>query len=298
VIETKIASVLADQRILVTGVARNCQKTLRKDVFRISGSLKGCKTLSWLVVESDSNDKTVDILSALEKEIPNFRFLSLGDLRQAVPLRTQRIAHCRNAYLEELQSNPLYSNIDYVVVADLDGVNELISATGFASCWTRSDWDVSTANQRGPYYDISALVHPIWSPNYCWDQFNFLFTHNISKKRAIEAAVYSRMVTISEAENWIEVDSAFGGLAIYRRQALAGVQYDGLDGAGNEICEHLSLHRGIKANGYRVFINPRLVNAGLNAHSYQSTMVPRIVKSVARFFRPLAKLLPGARNSS
>ena len=261
----------SNSSILVAGVARNCEKTIENDVLRLAESLKGCKALAWLVVESDSADKTQDALGSLESSLAGFRFLSLGSLQQAMPIRTGRLAHCRNVYLDELASNPLYAGVDYVVVADLDGVNNLVTAEAMASCWDRTDWDVCTANQRGPYFDIWALRHPLWSPNDCWQQYHFLVAHKASKEASLWASMYTKMITVDESSEWIEVDSAFGGLAVYRRHVLAGVHYVGLDEAGDTVCEHVSLHRQIKANGHRIFINPKLINTADTDQARQRT---------------------------
>ena len=43
----------------------------------------------------------------------------------------------------------------------------------------------------------------------------------------------------------LEVDSAFGGLAIYPREAVEGLMYVGLDASGNEICEHVQFSMNI-----------------------------------------------------
>ena len=260
---------LSDKRLLVAGVARDCQKSVRSEVLRLLESLKPCRMLKWLVIESDSSDKTIDTLRDLEKEIPGFRFISLGPLAQQMPIRTQRIAHCRNAYLDELKSNPLYADIDYVVIADLDGVNNLVSSDGFASCWLRSDWGVCTANQRGPYYDIWALRHHLWSPNDCWRQYHFLLAMKANREAALWASMYTKMITIAESNDWIEVDSAFGGLAIYRRHALDDVFYSGLDETGGQVCEHVSLNSQIRSRGYRIFINPRLINTAHTDQAHQ-----------------------------
>jgi hypothetical protein len=84
------------------------------------------------------------------------------------------------------------------------------------------------------------------------------------------------MITLPEQGEWIEVDSAFGGLAVYRRGALNGVKYAGLDKSGDQICEHVSLHEQIKANGGYIFINPRLINTGETTHSRVHCVVPRL----------------------
>ena len=275
-IELQPASSLSELNILVAGVARNCEKTIQRDVFRLSESLKGCKALLWLVIESDSFDKTPDELQSLQSTLADFRFLSLGTLQHAMPIRTERIAHCRNVYLDELKSNPLYAEVDYLVVADLDGVNDLVTAQGFASCWTRSDWDVCTANQRGPYYDIWALRHPLWSPNDCWRQYHFLLEHGARREDALWAAMYTKMFTISENEDWIEVDSAFGGLAVYRKEVVDGVVYEGLDDAGEGVCEHVSVNTQIRSRGQRIFINPKLINAAETDQAHQRMLTQQL----------------------
>ncbi|HEY1803077.1 MAG TPA: hypothetical protein VGG45_01225 [Terracidiphilus sp.] len=88
------------------------------------------------------------------------------------------------------------------------------------------------------------------------------------------------MIVVNTTDDWIEVDSAFGGLAVYRRDALSGVKYVGLGEARHEVCEHVSLHRQIKSAGRRIFINPQLVNAGVTEHARKHLLVPRIRRYV------------------
>ena len=38
-------------------------------------------------------------------------------------MRCDRIAHCRNTYVEKINNNELYKNIDLILVVDLDGIN-------------------------------------------------------------------------------------------------------------------------------------------------------------------------------
>ena len=131
---------LSEARILVVGIARNCEKAIRHDVLQLHAAFQGAQQFHWFLVESDSSDKTLEVLASLESELPDFRFRSLGNLASSIPDRTDRIAYCRNVYLEELDSNPLYASVEYVVVADLDGVNNLVTSEGVDSCFTRSDW--------------------------------------------------------------------------------------------------------------------------------------------------------------
>lgn len=254
-------------RPLVAGLVRNCAKGIGVDLQLLQQALQGFGEVRWLLVESDSTDDSLKVLESLGRQLPGFRYVSLGSLRSQRPLRTDRIAHCRNAYLDELDHNPLYADVDTVFVTDFDRVNTHLTAQALRSCWQRDGWDGCMANQAGPYYDVWALRHPEWSPNDCFAQMRFLERQGLTPERALRAAVDSRMITISPEADWIEVDSAFGGLAVYRREALRGLRYHGLDAAGLETCEHVALHAQMRARGARLFINPRLINAGWTEHT-------------------------------
>lgn len=288
-------SLLSEQAMLVVGLARNCERTIRAEVRRISECLRACRALYWLVVESDSTDKTLDVLNAIKSETQHFRFISMGSLRKAMPMRTERLAHCRNVYLDQLRFDPAYSNVDYVVVADLDGVNDLLTAEGFASCWNRSGWDVCTANQSGPYYDIWALRHPVWNPSDCAKQYAFLTAHNVSRKVAAWTTAYAKMITIPQTEDWIEVDSSFGGLAVYRKSALEQARYIGVDEQGGQLCEHVSLHSQLRSKGYKIFINPRLVNTAETPHSRRAAQSNWHERRHILLLRKLKQKIMGSR---
>ena len=271
---------LRAKQFLVAGLAKNCSKSIKTDIAKVQSALKAFKHVQWLVIESDSRDGTVKKLGELKQEVENFRFISLGALRKELPLRTARIAHCRNRYLDELSANPIYTSVDYVIVADLDGVNDQLTERGFLSCWARDDWDVCTANQRGPYYDVWALRHKTWSPNDCWSQYKFLTQHGLSVNESLFAAIHSRMVKIDEGLDWIEVDSSFGGFAVYRRKALKGLRYVGLDDEGEMVCEHVQLHATLRAQGGHIFINPGLINTGYTPHTQKLLLRSRIKRQI------------------
>lgn len=279
--------------ILVAGLARNCGKTIAKDVNRISVALTKFKSVEWLIIESDSNDNTISVLDILSKNTPFFRYISLGKLREKIPSRTERIAYCRNKYLDELKKNSRYENIDFVLIADLDGINSHVNEASISSCWEHNNWDVCTANQTGPYYDVWALRHPAWSPNDCWEQYEFLIKHKVSRSKALNNAVYSRMIFIERNAPWIEVESAFGGLAIYKKMTLVTSQYIGVRNDGKEICEHVELHRQINEKGYKIFINPNLINSNYTEHSNNTKCIPQLknrLKDLVRIIKHYPKM--------
>lgn len=286
--EASILSELYSEQFLLVGLVRNVAKTIRCDVLHLAGALTNFRNIRWLVIESDSSDDTLDELTRLQSELNNFRFISLGTLRTSMPKRTARIAHCRNRYLEELQTNPEYSGVRYLVVADLDGINTELTEEAFFSCWRRDDWAVCTANQRAPYYDLYALRHPYWCPEDVIKQQQFLEKY-VGYEDALRRSVKARMIVIPEAADWIEVDSAFGGMAIYKREAIEDASYKGLDAQGNEICEHVELHKAIRGRGLRLFINPAFINAGYTEHSTRYRFMPSLKRTVINYLKTVLK---------
>ena len=274
--------------MVVTGIVRNCGKTLESDVRRIGAALSG-HPVQWLLIESDSTDNTVAVLEKLAARDSSFRFETLGALDQQIPDRLQRISYCRNLYVERICNDPAYRDTTYVAIADYDGINTLLTAEGVKSCWKRTDWDVVCANQAAPYYDVFALRHPLWSPNDCWAQYGFLKSHGLDKKEAGFAAVHSRMLRIKPNADWIEVESAFGGFAICRKSVFEKARYSGTDENGGGICEHVMFHRRLREQGGRVFINPALINSGYNEHTRSLMLRNRILRMPKNILRALTK---------
>lgn len=257
----------SESKVLITGLIRNGEKSLARDIHRLRQATRGFKATRVLLIESDSTDGTLSVLDGLSAGDPDFRYISLGHLSGTMAMRTQRLAHCRNAYLDELRGNPLYADVDHVLVSDLDGMNALLTADAVQSAWqVAQPWGVLAANQRGHYYDIWALRHPDWCPVDCLLQLQRLepvFGH----EEARDIAVYSRQIRIPEDAAPIQVESAFGGLALYTRHAMLSGGYEAVDAAGIEICEHVPHHRKIGAAGHGIFILPSLVNTGLTIHT-------------------------------
>lgn len=265
--------------LVIVGCVRNGAKTLRRAIETLARATAGFATVRFLIVESDSTDDTPAELQRLRNERTGFQFTSLGALAERIPARTERIAACRNRYLDELRLDPQYAQVDYVMVADLDGVNNDLRAEAVATCWaSKQPWDGVAANQRDAYYDIWALRHPDWCPVDCHEQYSRLRTM-FDKPRALAIAIHSRMARLSPRSEWIEVDSAFGGLAIYRREALLAGRYSGVC-EGRAVCEHVPLHAELRAQGCRIFINPALINAHRTDHSARIGLRVRLRREI------------------
>lgn len=257
---------------LIVGTTRNCEKSIKQSFAKLKSSLGKVKKIQFLFIESDSNDKTVTILSKLSDENENFKYISLGSLIDKYPLRTQRLAFCRNVYVKEIRENNRYKDVNYVVVSDLDNINDCLSIDAFESCWERNDWDMCSANQLGVYYDMFALRHKEWMPYDYKILYKSLKKKNPKYKKHLHDILYSRVKTIPTNSEWIEVESSFAGLAIYKKECFDKSEYVGLYEDGEEICEHVPFNQKLRSYGTKLFINPRLINANITEHSEPATV--------------------------
>jgi hypothetical protein len=198
---------------------------------------------------------------------PRVKFISLGNLESTLPDRIERLRFCRNEYVKAIRNFPEYQDCDLLVVADLDGINEKISAHSFQIALESDiEWDILTANQFGPYYDILALRHPFWSPNNWISELDWLSPF-VGRNRATKHSLTDRMIRIPVDSAPIEVDSAFGGLGIYRRWIFENFDYSRDLFEDESEIDHVILCRKAKDAGAKIFIHPGLVNANWTIHS-------------------------------
>lgn len=125
---------LHESLVLIVGLARDCESQISRSITKLRESFSSAKTLKFLIIESDSSDDTNDVLKRLSLENDNFNYISLGHLQEKYPKRTERIAFCRNYYLKLIEDCSEYHNVDYVVIADLDGVNDKLSKDSVVIC--------------------------------------------------------------------------------------------------------------------------------------------------------------------
>ena len=269
--------------ILIVGTVSNVEKYLKKDLMKIYNSLRRFNDISFFLVESDSTDNTVKILNELSTLYSNFNFTSLGTLKTLIPNRIDRIRYCRNIYVDYIRGKPFVNRPSYTIVADLDGINSRINYKSVDSCFYNQDWDVVLSNQTGGYYDVYALRCKNWQESDCFSELEKIKAsipapnfgkYNLYKKikfllyfdEARFTAIYSKMRKIRLVEPWIEVQSGFGGLAIYRTNVFIRYNYNNDSNNLNE-SEHVAIHQKITDSGGKIYINPAFINSKWNTYN-------------------------------
>lgn len=269
-------------KVFLVGVARNVEYTIKKDLEILTKALSDFGIVDVFIVESDSSDGTVNILKKLAENNQSFTYFSAGKLADKLPNRIERLKFCRNIYVDEIRKRVLTDKYRFVVVADLDGINNYLTKESLKNITTINfEWDALFANQIGRYYDIAALRHKYWSPNNCfeaqvwWSQYK---SNNLSKKRQ----VYDRMIKIDKDSEAIGVDSAFGGFAIYRPWVFNVGNY--VDNCDNSDIDHVIFHRKIVMAGGKLFILPSLINGRWNNHNLGSFLFLRNLRKFLVYF--------------
>jgi len=260
--------------VLVTGLARNTEGHLKKEIKRIEAQVsKVFDDIKFLIIESDSTDNTLAELLKISSDKSNFKFISLNSLELEIPNRIKRLTHCRNIYVNELRLNKEYKDTEFVIVIDFDIKNNRLDLRVLKDWINNSNWTALFANQTGPYFDIYALRKQGWSEGDCFQEY-FGLLEFFSPEIAKQKAVWSKMLNIPKDSKPIRVLSAFGGLGIYRKEVF--LVHDYSPASDNyEISEHVVLHYKLKDNFGELLILPNLTNFSWNPHNLSKYRVFR-----------------------
>ena len=259
---------LNESKIIICSIVRDAEKGLRANIPVVRELCKICKDYRVVVFENDSKDDTKEMLQAWtmedsgrihtvcsdtdgSKTIPSAKDVNTN--RFFCRRRIGKMARLRNQYLEYVERHGWSG--DYLIVVDLDvaqlNLNGILSS--FAS---EVEWDAVTAfgystspRLKRRYHDTYALTK--------WGEQNIPQTESMIVRYADELGV------LKTSDRWMRVYSAFGGLAIYRFDAIRGLRYSVLDNDNPMVevrSEHVAIYKGMVERGYnRFYINPAMV---------------------------------------
>jgi len=267
------------KRIIFAGIARDCEKFLPNVLETISRLSEIFKESAYVFLENDSSDATKKILTDWGRSKKNFNFLNMDGLGQ-LPIRTLRLEYLRNVYIQYIKNDSELNQFDYLIILDMDDVNshgldleKIADAVSFLG--DAKDRAAIFANQEGIYYDMWALRHKELCPGDVWEvALDHADELKVSDDEAYQKAFRKRLFSINPNDGFIEVDSAFGGLGIYKLSYVLKNPNPYLGSKVKilkfpeqttmiyrmQICEHVHFHRGITAIGGKLFISPALIN--------------------------------------
>lgn len=255
---------LANSKVAIVGLARNCGGPLRANLEQALQVASGCRDWRLHIESNDCEDDTVDVLADFchtHKEA-TFHYQILGRKQFSAEFagpRTIALAEYRDACQRWVRA--CAADADYVIAIDwdawggfsvpglLNGIGwlvELQGAYGMASVSLLQSPVLAMGEDKKPIISASWLHYDCWAargigqPNNYWDDYT---AGQGGWKHQWLPPVGSEPVAVA---------SAFGGLCIYRTADYLHADYD-----GTTDCEHISAHRAIaKKTGKRLYINP------------------------------------------
>jgi hypothetical protein len=274
-------------KVVITGIARDCAAHLPAVLANAERLASTFEEAAFAFVENDSRDATKHLLSSWGSRQRNFTLFNLDGLGQ-MPVRTLRTEYARNVYLEYVRSDPTLAQFDTLCVMDMDDVGAYpIDLAQFAAAVDLLGSDGSHAgvfaNQLGTYYDMWTLRHAQLCPGDIWfDVLERVLTHGQSDQEAFDQAFAPRILSFGSSSGPVEVDSAFGGLGIYRLDHVRRSQNPYLGSRVRVLrlrngqrtvlrmqqCEHVHFNHGLRQLGGRLFIMPGLINGSNGGLSF------------------------------
>lgn len=252
-------------KLFICSIVKNAEKGLKKNIPVIEGLFQYFNSVNVFIYENDSTDNTKHLLKDFEHRYPSKVKVSLNDnliipqqdtlKSTANPFfnrsRISRMVFLRNKYMEYVKE--INWDGDYFLVVDLD-VAQIKITNILESFNTTKDWDAISAYG----YSLSPRLKERYHDTYAYRPYGVPYD-----QPQTESDIYGlNNLFHDEVNDLIPVSSAFGGLAIYRWEAIRGLKYKLEENQDNRVevyCEHHSIYRQMSQRGYnRFYINKRM----------------------------------------
>lgn len=231
-------------QVVICGISRNNADILPLTLQRIETTGLLFKDYRVVVFENDSTDNTLEILRQWQKKNTKVYILTGSILNTPIYYlsRSERLAWCRNQYLNFIRQSDLFDGYEYLMVVDMD-LRGGWSYDGIASSFSQMQWDIMVSNSIGyhflrkTYYDTYAL-----------------YPRNILIRNWFYRIIGEGW-QLNRNDPLIPIQSGFGGLGLYRKNKIMDKHYAGKLN-DKYVCEHRALNPD---NRLRCFLNPSQV---------------------------------------
>lgn len=249
--------VLKGKKIVFSMLCRNSEKSLKKNVDLLVSLVEPyVEDYRFVIFENDSTDNTVDVLQSLYSKNSKIQYRSekyerphFGPVKSSE--RTNALAEYRNKSRDIIREK--YSDFDYAIVVDSDFIS--MSQDGFYNSFGLMDFTQCDA-MAGTSYQLVQQNGKTQLWNYDSWAFRGSWWHDLSYFRSQfvidNPMLWFGFYIIPRGSSPYAVNSAFGGMAIYKMQTyLTGDGYSGQD------CEHVMFHLNIRKNtNSLIMVNP------------------------------------------
>lgn len=243
-----------NSRIIFTGLARDLEKIIERNIKNISLLGKEFKDYRIVIFENDSKDKTREIIEEIalknpkvelvECEVPRCKLNKQYPYKEGLVSfgRIKKMAKLRNRYLTHIYEK--YADWDYVFVSDLD-IEGLFFRNGFFHGLSKTD-EYSGIFSNGlftvPGFGIlSPYDGMAYSRSRDYEKYNIVYKF------------YRQFRDVKGKKEIVEVESAFNGGALYVLKDILGKKHNV---TADTSCEHNPLNYELRDEGKKLGIDP------------------------------------------
>lgn len=256
--------------VVMCALARDCEDSLRKNIPRVGEMRKMFERSAVIVIENDSKDQTKELLYGWQKNSPGVHVISEDLNTVTIPeasssnsypatslYRIEKMASYRNKYMQWIESQE--EGYDLVIMIDIDvpdfsmeGIYESIRSAP-------QGWGALFANG---YTDTRVLGKPVYSMYY--DMYAYMERWPKQKPYVTYGKLFAEKKKMNQKlENcdYLPVLSAFGGIGVYRAEAIAGLRYQAVangDQYLEALCEHVPFNKSVADRGFQSYICSRM----------------------------------------
>lgn len=259
---------ISKQSIAIGILARDCADGVIRNKPRIE-QLRRLFGVSYVViVENDSKDDTKAELKRYASESEDVTVIS-QDFGGRYPFhfsetpvrpdmschRIARMSYVRNMLIDYIERN---YNCDYVMLLDIDV--QWFSVQGIADAIANapSDWGALFANGR----EYISVMGKTFASEAQYDTYAMLFQdEQINRLPVSITKPLTKLCRGLRVNSWLKrnpyvrMQSAFGGVGIYRSEAIRNLRYDicipdDWKGLGISLCEHVPFNAQVKGSCY------------------------------------------------
>lgn len=258
---------MINKTIIICSIVRNAENGLKKNIPIIDALCKHFNDYRIVVYENNSVDLTKRLLRKWQETNPNKIHISINDTdsSQTIPTasnvnanpffcwkRIEKMSRLRNNYMEYVEQKGWKA--DYLMVVDLDVAS--LNLQGILSSFqTKDEWDAVTAFGYSTSPKLKRRYHDTYALTMWGDENN-----PQTEQKIIRLA--DSLGNLKPTDKWVRVFSAFGGLAIYKYEAIKGLRYQTLPNEDRRVevkCEHFSIYKQLVEKGFnRFYINPAM----------------------------------------
>lgn len=242
----------------IVGIARNAMPALPNTLALLDEVAAGFERRKAFVFENDSSDGTPAALDghAARNDWFHVAHDTWGgiDSRGFERARTERLAKARNLCLEWVRAHGREN--EYTVVVDLDPEYGFSPDGVFNSVWwlnTLSPITQSVGRRPGAMasYSFMRMTDPDGSIKIAhYDAWAARLNFWRDRRDEPGGMAWFSTLLIPVGSPPFPMNSAFGGLCVYKTEAFLAGGYSGED------CEHVPHHRRMSEAGWQLFLNP------------------------------------------